>query len=233
MIPRNLASLLLALALPAAAVLQAQQPAAEANGGLAGRVEGNMYLSATGAFKVEVPVLAEFGGIVTDTDTAVTFHDNLSVHDSIAAVKMDATLRWEEETRGRKEFLIWFFTNYVQADFQEAHPGTKVESAKYLPSTQEGALLAYLLIPGGSMFMDRVIVATGEEPPVAKRGNLLFVKNEYVYIVSIELAERVLDRSTWDKKPAEEDDVLRKRLMDLVTKIQFTAPTPTAKDASK
>ncbi len=226
MIPRSLASLVLAFALPVAAVLQAQ-PAAEDGPRLSGKVEGNTYISATGAFKMDVPVLPEFGGMVSDTETAVTFHDNLNTHVSIAAVKMDATLRWEEETRGRTEFLIWFFNNYVQADFAEAHPGTSVESAKYLPSTQDGSLLAYLLIPGGSMFQDRVILGTGEEPPVAKRGNLVFVKNEYVFVISVELAEKVLDRSTWDKKPAEEDEVLRKRLLDTLAKIHFTAPTPT------
>lgn len=231
MIPRILASLLLALALPATAVLQAQQPNADEAPRLAGRIEGTTYFSASGAFKTEIPVLPEFGGSVQDTDTAVTFHDNLSVHTSIAAVKMDATLRWEDEVRGRKEFLIWFFTNYVQSDFQEAHPGTTVQSAKFLPSTQDGSLLAYILIPGGSMFMDRVIVGTGEEPPVAKRGNLLFVKNEYVFVISIELAEKVLDRTTWNKTQAEEDDVLRKRLLDVVAKLNFTMPTPAKADA--
>lgn len=223
MIPRTLASLLLALVLCPAVPLLAQMEEEPAQ--LLGKIEGSKtYVSPTGAFKVEIPVLPELGGIVTDTDFVVTFQDGLSVHASIACFPMDATQRWEHETRGRKDYLVQFFTNYVQLDFQQKYPGASIESAKFLPSTQGGSLLAFNLLPGGSMFMDRIIVTAGEAPPVAKRGNLLFVKNEHVFVISIELAERVLDRSTWDKKPAEEDDVLRKRLMDMLSKMTFPVP---------
>jgi hypothetical protein len=223
MILRTLASLSLVLALTAAPIV-AQSEAEEVP--LVGRVEGKRYVSPTGAYSVEIPVLFELGGFITDTDTVVTFRDGLSVHASIACFPMDATQRWEHETRGRKEYLIAFFTNFVQFDFQQQFPGAEVQSAKFLPSVQDGALLAFNLLPGGTMFADRVILAAGDEPPVAKRGNLLFVKNEHVFILSIELAERVLERTTWDKKPAEEDDILRKRLMDLLGKMSF--PTPPA-----
>ena len=79
------------------------------------------------------------------------------------------------------------------------------------------------------MFADHVTLATNDNPPVAKRGNLLFVRNEHVYIVSMELAEKVLDRSTWDKKPPQEDEILTKRLLDLLAKISYTTPPKTTK----
>ena len=227
MIPRTLVSLILALAVSFAANSSAQT--ASEGPPLAGRIEaGKTYVSPTGTYTVEIPVLPELGGTVVDTDTVVTFQDTLSVHASIACFAMDATQRWEHETRGRKDYLVWFFSNFVQLDFHQRFPGAQSESAKYLPSVQEGSLLAYNLLPGGSMFADRVILATGENPPVAKRGNLLFVKNEHVYIISIELAERVLDRTTWDKTQAQEDELLRKRLLDLLSKMKFTSPAPAA-----
>lgn len=228
MIPRTLASLALAFLIAPLSVSFAQsdeEPAA-----LVGRVEGKNYVSPTGMFKVEIPVLPELGGNINDTDTVVTFQDNFTVHTSIACFAMDATQRWEQETRGRKEYLVYFFTNFVQLDFQQRYPGAEIQSAKFLPGVQEGSLLVFNLIPNGSMFNDRIILASGENPPVAKRGNLLFVKNEHIFILSIELAERVLDRTTWNKKPAEEDEILRRRLLELVNKMSF--PTPAAAPAA-
>jgi hypothetical protein len=228
MISRTLASLVIAVGLASTLSLHGQPAGGEQAPALVGHIEDKLYVSPTGLFKVEIPVMPELGGNIVDTDNVVTFQDAFNVHASIACFAMDATQRWEHETRGRKEYLIYFFTNIVQADFQQRYPGASIESAKYLPSVQDGSLLTFTLLPGGSMFEEKIILATGEQPPVAKRGNLVFVKNEHVYIVSIELAEKVLDRTTWDKKPAEEDEVLRRRLLDLVGKMSFTPPTPAA-----
>jgi hypothetical protein len=59
---------------------------------------------------------------------------------------------------------------------------------------------------------------------VAKRGNLIFVRNEYIYIVSTELAERVTEGLAYHKTTAEEDALLRQRLSDILERIQFTQP---------
>jgi hypothetical protein len=192
---------------------------------LIGKVQGKTYISPTGAFKIEIPVLPELGGAVTDTETVVTFQDDFNVHASIACFEMDATNRWENETRGRRDYLVWFFGNYVESDFAQRFPGSKIESAKFIPAIQDGALLAFNLLPGGSMFEERVVLTGNEEPPTAKRGNLLFVKNEHVWVLSIELAEKVVERSTFKKTVDEENEILRKRLLDLLEKITFT-PAP-------
>ena len=206
--------------------------APEATPSLVGIIEGDKYLSPINAFRVTIPVLAELGGSITDTENVVTFQDVFSTHQSIACFKMDATQRWEEETRGRKEYLIWFFSNFVQADFQQRFPGARIESAHFLPSTQDGALLTYNLLPGGSMFIARVAINTAVEPPVAKRGNLLFVKNGYVFVLSIELAEKVVERSAYDKTVADEDALLRQRLLGLLGKISFSSLPVTETTAS-
>jgi len=56
---------------------------------------------------------------------------------------------------------------------------------------------------------------------VAKRGNLLFVKNGHIFVISTELAERAIEGKAYKKTTVEEDDLLRQRLNDLVDKIQF------------
>jgi hypothetical protein len=204
---------------------------------LHGKVEGKTYVSPTGIFKVVIPVLPELGGDITDTPNVVTFQDDFNVHVSIAAFPQDATQRWELSTRGPKDYLIYFFSNFVLADFKQTFQGVQIESAKFLPGMLDGALLTYLLVPGGTMFGDRVPASvTSGRPPVAKRGNLLFVRNGHVFVVSTELAERVIEGKSFNKTTAEEDEILRNRLNDIVSKIAFAkppAPAPAKETAKK
>lgn len=192
---------------------------------LTGRLEGRVYISPTGTFRIAVPVLPELGGTVIDTANVVTFQDGFNVHVSIGAFPQDATQRWELSTRGTQDYLVYFFSNYVMSDFQQMFPGASIESAQYSPVLLNGALFTYTLLPGGSMFDDKhAIVGPSESPPVAKRGNLVFVRNDYIYVISTELAERVIERRTYKKTTAEEDEILRKRLADIVKKMEFTRP---------
>ena len=199
--------------------------------GLQGKVEGKTYVSPTGMFKVAIPVLPELGGDITDTANVVTFQDDFNVHVSIAAFPQDATQRWELSTRGTKDYLIYFFSNFVLSDFKQSFEGVQIESAKFVPGLLEGSLLTYLLIPGGTMFGDRVPQLSADRIPVAKRGNLLFVRNGHIFVISIELAERVIEGRSYNKTAAEEDEILRNRLTDIVSKIAFAKPpaTETAK----
>jgi hypothetical protein len=192
---------------------------------LTGRLEGRVYISPTGTFRIAVPVLPELGGTVIDTANVVTFQDGFNVHVSIGVFPQDATQRWELSTRGTQDYLVYFFSNYVMSDFQQMFPGASIESAQYSPVLLNGALFTYTLLPGGSMFDDKhAIVGPSESPPVAKRGNLVFVRNDYIYVISTELAERVIERRTYKKPTAEEDEILRKRLADIVMKMEFTRP---------
>lgn len=203
--------------------------AALAQTGLYGRIDGTRYLSPTGKFSVTIPVHPELGGSVTDTQNVVTFQDEYNLHASIACFPMDATQRWENETRGRRDYLIWFFGNFVQADFAERFPGAQIQSAKFFNSFLGGALLTYNLLPGGTMFEHRIATLGDEPPPVAKRGNLLFVHDEHVYVLSTELAELVVERRVYNKTVEEQDEILRKRLFDLVGRMTFADETsPTA-----
>lgn len=199
---------------------------------LHGRMEGTRYHSPTGEFSMTVPVLPELGGTISDTPNVVTFQDQFNLHASIACFPMDATQRWENETRGRRDYLIWFFGNFVQSDFAARFPGSQIESAKFFGSFLGGSLLAYNLLPGGSMFEHRIAIAAADEPVVAKRGNLLFVHADHVYVVSTELAERVTERRIYSKTVEEQNEILQRRLFDLVSRITFADEVP-AGDASR
>jgi hypothetical protein len=199
---------------------------------LVGRVDGNQYVSPTGAYRITIPVLPELGGRIVDTPEVVTFEDDFNVHASLACFEMDATQRWEHETRGRRDYLIWFFTNFVQRDFQQRFPEAGVESAKFIPGMEEGTLLAYNLLPNGTMFANRPSFSDTGEVFVAKRGNLLFLRAGHVFVLSMELAERALERRTYAKTTEEEDELLRRRLLELYGRISFTAAPAAAAPAT-
>lgn len=223
-------ALFLALGLLAGPVLRGAEPAPAAETPLNGKIVGGTYFSPTKAFKVAIPVLPELGGSVTDTENVVTFEDNFNVHISIAAFPQDATQRWELSTRGAKDYLIYFFTSFVMPDFMQRYEGASVESARFIPALNDGTLLTYTLLPGGSMFADRAALP-GSDPKsiVAKRGNLLFIKSGFIFVISTEFAEHALDGASTKRTTAEEDEKLRDRLMALLGKMEFSpAPAPAA-----
>ena len=212
-----------ALLLTAGSVLA--QPAPGVSPSLTGRLEGQVYISPVGTFRMTSPVLPELGGSISDTSNVVTFQDQFNVHVSIAAFPQDATQRWELSTRGLKDYLSYFFDTFVMSDFQKIFPSARVEGSSFDTDMMGGALVVFTLLPGGSMFGEKhAVLGALETPPVAKRGNLLFVHDGVIYIVSTELAERVLERSTYKKTPEEEDVILRQRLADILKKIEFTKP---------
>ncbi len=206
----------------AALTAEAQDPSA----GLLGSVDAGVYSSPSGAFKITVPVLPALGGAISDTKNVVTFHDTFGVHISVAAFPQDATQRWELSTQGMKDYLVYFFSSYVMPDFKRFTPGVHVESAGYAADFLDGSMFAYVLLPGGSMFDTPPVFGSRAAPAVAKRGNLLFVRNGFTFVISTELSEKVTEGSQWKKTPDEEDQILRGRLLDIVKKMVFIKPAP-------
>ncbi len=197
--------------------------------GLSGSVKAGVYTSPTGAYSIEIPVLASLGGVVSDTPNVATFQDNFGLQVSVAAFAHDATQKWELSTRGTKDYLVYFLGTFVLPDFRSACPKTSVESAAFLPDVVDGSVLAYILMPGGSMFELQDSFSRPSAPPVAKRGNLLFVKNGFTFVISSELSERVTEGSSYKKTVQEEDQILRTRLLGIVKKMQFPSPATPAK----
>jgi hypothetical protein len=195
------------------------------NAPLVGQVDRDVYVSPTGEFRIPVPVLVELGGTIADTANVVTFNDRYNTHISIACFPQDASQKWELETRGLRDYLLYFFTEVVLGDFQRRFPGSSIESARFLPELLNGALITYTLLPGGSNFeKNNQVLGLGDPAPViAKRGTLLFVRNRHIYILSTELAERATQRSTYQQTTEKEDALLSTRLTELSNRLIFTA----------
>lgn len=197
---------------------------------LAGRLEGDVYHSATGAFRLPVPVSPALGGRIFDTPNAVTFADNYDTYVSIACFPLDLPQKWELASRGQQAYLHYFFTTFVLPDFERRYPGSRVEATRFLPELHDGALGVFCLLPGGSHFDFRheIDPAQPTRPPAtAKRGNLLFVKAGHVFVLSAELAERVTMPSSFALPPEAENDRLQARLLALARRLTFT-PAATA-----
>lgn len=199
----------------------------EVPAGLSGTVENGVYTSPTGTFKIEIPVLPELGGATHDTKNVVTFRDSFGLQISIGAFVNDATLRWQLSTRGTKDYLIYFFSNFVLPDFRQFCPGTQIESAGFSSDLMDGSLFTYILLPGGTVFGEQLAFAPAGDPPVAKRGNMLFVRNGVTYVISTELSERVTEGGRYKKTPQEENLILRKRLQNIASNMTlFPPPAP-------
>lgn len=198
---------------------------------LYGSLKSDHYVAPGGIYSVRVPVLPDLGGEITDTESVVTFDDTVGTHISLASFPLDMSQRWDLTEKGLRDYLASFYVTYVLKDFQDRFPGSKAESTLFVPELMDGSLMGFALLPGGSAFASQLTinVVPDEPPPVAKRGNLLFVREERIYIISIELAERVTQRRFFKKTPEEENIILRDRLIQFVGRIQF----PAAKNGPK
>ena len=113
-------------------------------------------------------------------------------------------------------------------DFKSFCPGGTLQSAGFSADFMDGALFAFVLLPGGSVFGDRQVFGDGGAPPVAKRGNLIFIKNGFTFVISTELTERITEGTSYTKTKEQEDDILRTRLVGLTKTMAFAKPAPTA-----
>jgi hypothetical protein len=212
----------LVLALVAFARMGGQENSLVPVPGLYGQLRGTTYVAPENRFRVTVPVLPELGGRIHDTENVVTFSDDVSTHVSIACFPLDLSNKWERDTRGIREYLAFFYTEFVFPDFLRRFPEAATERMLYTPDLHDGALFAFTLLPGGSAFEARTsVVDTPGSAPAAKRGNLLFVQNDCIFILSIELAERVTQRSVFNKTADEENEILRERLLELGQRMQL------------
>jgi hypothetical protein len=203
--------------------LRAQVPPAT---GYFGRLEGEYYTAPGNIYRFPIPIMPQFGGQVQDTENVVTFDDPLGLHLSIASFPLDLSQKWEWETRGAREYLAYFHTTFVLADFLQRYPDAHDESSIFVPDLYNGTLIVFSLLPGGSAFEERssVLGTPVREPAVAKRGTLLFVRDGRIFVLSLELAERVTQRATFHLKPEEENALLRDRLITHARRLEFPRP---------
>ncbi|MBX3751694.1 MAG: hypothetical protein KF897_16565 [Opitutaceae bacterium] len=211
---------LLAFVAPLAALAQ------EGRMPLFGKVKNKVYTAPSGAYRITSPVLSELGGTISDSEYVVVFQDQFTIHITIACFKQDATQRWEYSTRGPKEYFRYFFASYVFPDLQQSYPEITVTDESFDPKYLDGAWFINTHLPGGTMFMHRLAEpAPGAPPPVAKRGNLLFVKYGHVYVVSTELAERLTEGHTYKLNLEQENQLIRERLEGIVNLMDFVRPS--------
>lgn len=198
--------------------------AAQQTGFLYGEIHHNRYEAPSGEYALTLPVQIDLGGEVVDTPEVVTLQDHVSLHASVACFGLNLSLKRQDETVGRRDFLVGFFRDHVQPQFSQRFTGASIESARFTPELLHGALFVYNLLPGGSMFAERAATLPDGSSPVAKRGNLLFLHSNHVYVISLELAEKVLDPANFKLSAEEQNEVLQKRLLELVGRMTFRTP---------
>ncbi len=217
---------LIALAVTAPLVAQEEAPA------LLGVIDeaANTYTAPGGHFRIAIPVLPELGGTVEDSLIVTDFRDEYGTHILVAHLPLNASLREALEKKERKDFFTEFYARQILAEYQSTYPGSKIESARFYKNIADGSLFVSILVPGGSAFRDLLFLKEGETEPLSKRGSLLFVKNDRIFIITVELYERILKRDTFRKTTEEEDAILIDRLRAILNKMSFPtgAATPAA-----
>ena len=230
------AGLGLALAAPASFAqapkidLAASAPAEEPAdlGGLLGWIHEGTYVAPSLLYRIAIPIVPGEGASVADTPSVVTFQAPRT-HVSVGAFPMDATLRWEDSTRGRKAFLAWFFGATVMPSVSERFPGARVsEEGRFLTKLEDGALVAFCTLPGGTAFAESVPGGPDAAAQIdARRGTLLWIHGETIFVISTELPERALD-GPGSLTAEEENKRLQDRLLELRRRITYLRQEPAA-----
>ena len=65
-----------------------------------------------------------------------------------------------------------------------------------------------------------------ESTTEACRGNMLFVQDNHLFVVSVELAKLLLDPEAMALSPEGKQELLRKQLLDIVGRITFKSAAP-------
>ena len=202
---------------PGPAPLEESAPAAAPK--LLGRIEGDRYIAPGEAYSVPVPVLHGDNATIMDNGEIVVFKDKVATLLTIAAFPMPPVARWEYETTPARDYLIAFFRDNILRDYVREFPGSTIESARFLPEVYGGAMVAFTLLPDGSVFTPH----TPRPPPdlVAKRGHFVFVREGRIFVLAVELAERITRTVDTVLTTAEEDQVLFDRLITVLAAMRF------------
>ncbi|HLP26622.1 MAG TPA: hypothetical protein VK477_13155, partial [Acidobacteriota bacterium] len=96
---------------------------------LYGEIKGTTYVAPGARFRMTIPVLPELGGQIHDTENVVTFDDPVSTHVSIACFPLDLSNKWELDTRGIRDYLEYFFKEFVFPDFAQRFSGSTNEAS--------------------------------------------------------------------------------------------------------
>lgn len=195
---------------------------------LRGRLEDGRYHAPGDTYSVSVPVLHGDKTAIMDNGEIVVFKDKVATLLTIAAFPMPPFAKWEHATTPPREYLIGFFRDNILRDYDREFPGSTIESARFIPEFQGGALVAFALLPGGSAFEPAAPLPPTAPPPIAKRGHVVFVRDDRIFVVAIELAERVTRSADYKLTTAEEDRILFDRLITVLAATRFgPAEAPT------
>lgn len=188
---------------------------------LQGRIENGRYHAPGNVFSVAVPVLHGDKTAIMDNGEIVVFKDKVATLLTIASFSLPPFEKWQHDTTPPRDYLIQMFRENILRDYATEFPGSSIENARFIPGFQGGTLAAFTLMPGGSAFEPATPPPAGTPAPAAKRGHLVFVRDDRVFVFAIELAERVTQGAEYKLTTEEEDRMLFGRLITVVATTRF------------
>ena len=177
---------------------------------LQGKIEDTIYISAKGKFKVPIPVNKQWGGMIQDTPQAVSFTDDFG---RLYRIECSNSETYKLQAIEKKSYLQEFLNGfYLPQTVFHYRPSARIIEEYYIVDLLDGAYFCIVNIPEGSITVsssDRKNYTQHE----ARRGLLLFIIKNRIYIVSSDVGEKL----------SKEDETrqIKKQLIDFTKTIIF------------
>lgn len=155
----------------------------------------DVYTSEKGGFSIPVPVLKSVGGRGYEEESSITFQDDFEAFLRIDYSELSQAMieRLESGEIPEAAYLEWMGKQqFFRSVILPAKPGTTIAGEQALTLDGRPAYLLTLSIPEGS-----TVLVNGARVD-ARRGFLLFIRNERVYIMHAQ--ESILARMVGNKE---------------------------------
>ncbi len=177
------------------------------------------YESPLGNFTVPIPVNSEQGGRIQSQEGVVGFSDDFGTLIRIDYYPIPPEHEEEIESLGQEEYLQSILVDrYVPQAISANVPNAQIKYAEYLEATLAGAYYVLVDMPQGSTISKQENNGSATRLD-AYRGLLVFIKADFLYIVS---HQRSFFNGETPAGVEEEAKNIKEKILDFVKTIQFS-----------
>lgn len=178
-----------------------------------------VYESPLGNFTVPIPVNSEQGGRIQSQEGVVGFSDDFGTLIRIDYYPIPPEHEEEIESLGQEEYLQSILVDrYVPQAIFANIPNAQIKYAEYLEDTLAGAYYVLVDMPQGSTISKQENNGSATRLD-AYRGLLVFIKADFLYIVS---NQRSFLNGETPATVEEEAKKIKEKILDFVETIQFS-----------
>ena len=197
------------------------QPETTANEQEQQSVQEGMHTHVSGLYQVPVPVEEFMGGKMMEQPYALIFTNDFGSLYRIENIGLPPEEQANLDEMGRDVYLEYFLNEmFMKQAVLVSIPTATVDHKEYLPDRFGGALYARLNLPGGSILAEQINGSEAKRLD-ARRGTLIFLREQTLYIVGVGLMEiAVLDEPD-EAELERRNGLLKTNTLEFADTIQF------------